>query len=268
MVVVVVGRDPSAPAPLPFRLAFHGLETHSTPHTSPRFAPGLAGDEEHLLGEDEGDEHVRVLLGVPQLRHKARRPPLPPAPGARGRSARARAAGLTGPTPYVVYPFSAVLVPRLCATRARFHFPRRGMMHWDLRLSRRQARIEKQRRPQRISPWRSAQQHPHSHNRQHQRRTPPSSGWPAKPTWMNLSRSVLVSAGVPPALPPVRAVCASFSRSSASPGTCASPTRPHARHMPRDRSLKRSLALRVRHQPSALSVSVAADKVPVYGFET
>ena len=265
--MVVVGRDPSAPAPLPLRL-FTALKPTHPPHTSPRFAPGLAGDEEHLLGEDEGDEHVRVLLGVPQLRHKARRPPLPPAPGARGRSARARAAGLTGPTPYVVYPFSAVLVPRLCATRARFHFPRRGMMHWDLRLSRRQARIEKQRRPQRISPWRSAQQHPHSHNRQHQRRTPPSSGWPAKPTWMNLSRSVLVSAGVPPALPPVRAVCASFSRSSASPGTCASPTRPHARHMPRDRSLKRSLALRVRHQPSALSVSVAADKVPVYGFET
>ena len=42
---------------------------------------------------------------------------------------------------------------------------------------------------------------------------------------MNLSRSVVVSAGVPPVRPEVMAVCASLSRSSASPGTCAAARR-------------------------------------------
>jgi hypothetical protein len=39
-------------------------------------APRFPSNQEVVLGEDERDEHVRVLLGVPQLRHEARRAPL------------------------------------------------------------------------------------------------------------------------------------------------------------------------------------------------
>ena len=38
--------------------------------------PWFPSNQEVVLGKDEGDEHVGVLLGVPQLRHEARRAPL------------------------------------------------------------------------------------------------------------------------------------------------------------------------------------------------
>jgi hypothetical protein len=41
------------------------------------YVPWFPCNQEGLLGEDEGDEHVGVLLGVAQLRHEARRAPLP-----------------------------------------------------------------------------------------------------------------------------------------------------------------------------------------------